>query len=53
MPVGLLLQSLLKSLSRPLATFRHHFQLNLSQRPGARLFSVHPFPLVEGFAPAG
>jgi len=46
MPVGLLLQSLLKSLSRPLASFGHYFHLNLTQRPGARLFSVHPFPLV-------
>jgi hypothetical protein len=53
MPVGLLLQSLLKSLSRPLASFRHHFQLDLSQRAGSLMLSVHPFPLVDFFARAG
>jgi hypothetical protein len=47
MPVGLLLQSLLKSLSRPLATFRHHFQLNLPQRAGPLMLCIHPFPLVD------
>jgi len=53
MTVGFFLQSLLKSLSRPFAAFGHYFQLNLSQWPGTRLFSVHPFPLVEVFALAG
>jgi len=46
MTVGFLLQSLLESLARPFAPFSHYFQLNLTQRPGARLFCVHPFPLV-------
>jgi hypothetical protein len=53
MPVSLLLQSLLKSLSRPLATFRHHFHLDLPQRPRPLMLSVHPFPLVNVFALAG
>jgi hypothetical protein len=53
MPVGFFLQSLLKSLSRPLAAFRHYFHLNLTQWPGPRLFNVHPFPLVVVFAFAG
>jgi hypothetical protein len=53
MPVGLLLQSLLKSLSRPLATFRHHFHLDLPQRAGPLMLSVHPFPLVDFFVLAG
>jgi hypothetical protein len=46
MPVGFLLQSLLKSLSRPFAAFGHHFLLNLSQGPGSRRFHFHPLPLV-------
>jgi hypothetical protein len=49
MTVGFFLQSLLKSLSRPFAAFGHDFHLNLTQRPGTRLFSVHPFPLVVFF----
>jgi hypothetical protein len=51
--VGCFLQSLLESLARPFASFSHYFQLNLTQRPGARLFSVHPFPLVLVFLLAG
>jgi histidinol-phosphate aminotransferase len=47
MPVGLLLQSLLKSHSRLLATFRHHRHLDLSQGAGPLVLSVHPFPLVD------
>jgi hypothetical protein len=31
MAVGFFLQSLLKSLARPFASFGHYFQLNLSQ----------------------
>jgi len=53
MPVGFLLQSLLKSLSRPFATFRHHFHFDLPQRAGPLRLSVHPFPLVDCFALAG
>jgi len=53
MPVGLLLQSLLKSLSRPLAAFRHHFHLDLPQCAWLLMLSVHPFPLVEVFMLAG
>jgi len=53
MKVGFLLQSLLESLARPFASFGHDFHLNLTQRPGARLFSVHPFPLVVLFRLVG
>jgi hypothetical protein len=49
MSVGFFLQSLLKSLACPFAPFGQYFHLNLTQRPGARLFSVHPFPLVVVF----
>jgi hypothetical protein len=47
MSIGFFLQPLLESLARPFASFGHHFHLDLTQRPGARLFSVHPFPLVQ------
>jgi hypothetical protein len=47
MTVGFGLQSLLESLSGPFAAFGFHFHLNLLQGPGARLFSIHPFPFVE------
>ena len=47
MAVGFGLQSLLESLTCPFAAFGLHFQLYLPQRPGARLFCVHPFPLVK------
>jgi hypothetical protein len=53
MAVGLLLQSLLKSFSRPLTAFGHYFQLDLPQWAWQLMFSVHPFPLVEFFALAG
>jgi len=53
MTVGFFLQSLLESLARPFTSFGHYFHLNLPQRPGARLFSVHPFPLVVFFLLAG
>jgi hypothetical protein len=53
MPVGLLLQSLLKSLSRPLAAFRHHFHLDLPQCAWLLRLSIHPFPLVMVFMLAG
>src|SRR5688572_10260338 len=48
MSVGFFLQSLLKSLARPFASFGFHFQLNLSQRPRTRLLLFHPFPFVKG-----
>jgi hypothetical protein len=47
MMVGFGLQSLLESLARPFAAFGFHFHLNLPQSPGARWFSIHPFPFVE------
>jgi hypothetical protein len=53
MTVGFFLQALLESLARPFASFGHYFHLYLPQRPGARLFSVHPFPLVQVFLIAG
>jgi hypothetical protein len=53
MPVGLLLQSLLKSLARPLAAFRHHFHLDLSQSAGRLWLWVHPFPLVVVYLRGG
>jgi len=46
MPVGFLLQSFFKSLSRPFAAFRQHFHLNLAQGAGPRWFRLHPLPLV-------
>jgi len=53
MPVGLLLQSLLKSLSCPLAAFGHHFHLDLPQGAGLLWLWVHPFPLVVVFLLCG
>jgi hypothetical protein len=53
MSVGFFLQSLLKSLARPFTPFGHYFLLDLSQRPGARLFSIHPFPLGSVFLLTG
>jgi hypothetical protein len=53
MAVGFFLQSLLKSLARPFPPFSHYFHLYLTQRPGARLLCVHPFPLVVIFLPIG
>jgi hypothetical protein len=44
---GFCLQSLLESLSGPLAAFGFHFQFDLPQGSGARLFRIHPFPFVE------
>jgi hypothetical protein len=52
-PVGFFLQSLLKSLARPLAAFRHHFHLDLPHRARPLRLCVHPFPLVEFFRPTG
>ena len=53
MAVGFCLQSLLESLACPFAAFGLHFHLYLSQRPGARLFCVHPFPFVKVVVAAG
>jgi hypothetical protein len=53
MKLGLLLQSLLKSLARPFAAFRHHFHLDLPQCAWLLRLNIHPFPLVEVFMLAG
>jgi hypothetical protein len=45
--VGFTLQSLLESFARPFAPFRLNFHFNFSQGRPARLFSIHPFPLVR------
>ena len=46
---GFCLQSLLESLTCPLASLGFHFHLNLSQGLGALRFSLHPLPFVRGF----
>ena len=48
---GFCLQSLLESLTCPLASLAFHFHLNLSQGLGALGFRFHPFPFVEGSSP--
>ena len=48
---GFCLQSLLESLTCPLASLGFHFHLNLSQGLGALRFSLHPLPFVRGSWP--